>query len=441
MADMKHTSDYLGLIIFQNGIYSALRTNYLMQYIPSSDRYIQASNRYNNLGAECSCKTNAACMSQAELYNLERYSFSISSTTGDGVTTVYTTRLFTVPGMMVGCSPYSSLLQSSLACFYSQSCIQRMQIFIHGFSLVSPLSSSHFQIDATVEHLLNELFIESWNEQRNFTNYFDICSPLSCTYTYDRRFNLLHIIVTIISVFGGVQMTVFLIAPFIVKIIRRCQKCKRQCNATDNLSTEIELETNSNQSLKDRFMSFVNKMKMKLLTLNMFPYLSDITDGIYSTRVYLLSFVVGIIILVFYASISVQIRSITVYQPSLNEYEQLYKQYSPRLVCPCTRLSISYSSMIDIVPHYHQVCLSDFIKDDIWFLYFRGVPLPLNTLDFRVMGMGWFSLLQTLCRMSNETVTNELSVFNHMQFMSSQVVPNDLFSIQTSALIRQFQQQ
>ncbi|CAF1199621.1 unnamed protein product [Adineta steineri] len=248
MADMKHTSDYLGLIIFQNGIYSALRTNYLMQYIPSSDRYSQSPIEYNIWGAKCSCKTNAACMEQAELHNFEGYSLSSSSTTGNGVITVYTTRLFTVPGMMVGCSPYSTLLQSSLQCFYSQSCIQRMQIFIHGFSLVSPLSSSHFQLDATVEHLLNELFIESWNEKRNFSAYFDICSPLSCTYTYDRRFNLLHIMVTIISVFGGVQMTVFFIAPFIVKIMRRCQKCKRQCNTTDNLSTETELETNSRQS-------------------------------------------------------------------------------------------------------------------------------------------------------------------------------------------------
>ncbi|CAF4106479.1 unnamed protein product [Adineta steineri] len=354
---------------------------------------------------------------------------------------ICTRRILSIPGMMVGCSPYSSLLQSSLKCFYNQSCIQQMQTFIHGFSLVSPLSSSHFQPDATIENLLNELFIESWNEKRNFSDYFDICSPLSCTYTYDRRFNLLHIIVTIISVFGGVQMTVFLIAPFIVKIVRRCQKCKRQCNTTDNLSTETELETNSNQSLKDRFMSFVNKMKIKLLTLNMFPYLSDITDGIYSTRVYLLSFVVGIIILVFYASISVQIRSITVYQPSLNEYERLYKRYSSTLVCPCTNLSISYSSIIDIVPHYHQVCSSDLIKDNIWLLYFSRPPKDLNTFDFRLMGVGWFSLLQTLCRMSNETVINELLVFNDMQFISSQVVPNDLFDIQTSALIRQFQQQ
>ncbi|CAF4032239.1 unnamed protein product [Adineta steineri] len=441
MTDMKHTSDYLGLIIFQNGILSALRTNHFIRYIPISDTYFHFPNEYKSLGAECSCDTNAACMSQAELYNFQGYSISNSSTADKYVFAFYISRILTIPGMMVGCSPYSSLLQSSLACFYSQSCIQRIQIFIHGFSLVSPLSSSHFQLDATVEHLLNELFIESWNEKRNFSAYFDLCSPLSCTYTYDRRFNLFHIIVTIISVFGGVQMTVFLIAPFIVKIIRRCQKCKRQCNKNDNLSIETELETNSYQSLKDRFMSFVNKMKMKLLTLNMFPYLSDITDGIYSTRVYLLSFVVGITILVFYASISVQIRSITVYQPSLNKYEQLYKQYSRTLVCPCTRLSVSYSSIIDIVPHYHQVCSSDFIKDDAWLLYFTGHFPFLNNFDFRFMGMGWFSLLQTLCRMSNETVTNELLVFNDMQFISSQVVPNDLFDIQASALIHQFQQQ
>ncbi|CAF1014585.1 unnamed protein product [Adineta steineri] len=248
MTDMKHTSDYLGLIIFQNGIYSALQTKYRIQYTPNSNTYSQPSNEYNTLITTCSCETNAACVSQAELYYFQGY-FLGNSSTADRIKLMYFLgRIFSIPGMMVGCSPYSSLLQSSLQCFYDQSCIQQMQTFIHGFSLLSPLSSSHFQPDATIENLLNELFIDSWNEKRNFSAYFDICSPLSCTYTYDRRFNLLHIIVTIISLFGGVQMTVFFIAPFIVKIIRRCQKCKRQCNRSDNLSTETELETNSNQS-------------------------------------------------------------------------------------------------------------------------------------------------------------------------------------------------
>ncbi|CAF1057497.1 unnamed protein product [Adineta steineri] len=441
IADMKHTSDHLELIIFQNGIYSALRTNYLIQYNPDSDIYSHFPNEYNSLSANCSCIRNATCMIQAEFYYFNGYSRHNFSTADEPVYIATASRLFTVPGMMVGCSPYSTILQSSLKCFYSQSCIQQLQIFIHGFSSVSPLSSSLFQPNTTVEYLLNELFIESWNEKRNFDNYFNSCSPLSCTYTYDRRFNLLYIIMTIIGLFSGAQMAMFLIAPFIVNIIRRCQKCKHQSNTTENLSNEIELETNSNQSLKDRLMSLVKLIKMKLLTLNMFPYLSEITDGIYSTRVYLLTFVVGIIILVFYASISVQIRSITVYQPSLNKYEQLYRRYSRTLVCPCTRLSIPYSSIIDIVPHYHQVCSSDFIKDDAWLLYFTGTFPSFHTFDFRGIGMELFSLLQTLCRMSNETVINELFVFNHMEFISSQVVAFDLFEIQTSALIRQFQQQ
>ena len=145
--------------------------------------------------------------------------------------------------------------------------------------------------------------------------------------------------------------------------------------------------------------------------------------------------------LVFYASISIQLRTITVYQPSLPVYERLYDQHSFTLTCPCTDLSISYQQIMSVQPRYHQVCSSDFIKDNAWLLYFSGLNSVLYTLDFRATGVRLFILLQTLCRMSNEIVKNELNVFHNTQFVSGEVLSKDTFNIQTSGLIRQFQQQ
>ena len=174
----------------------------------------------------------------------------------------------------------------------------------------------------------------------------------------------------------------------------------------------------------------------------MFPLSSNASDGIYATRLYLFLLVASIAVLVSYASISVRVQSMTVYQPSLSEYNQLYVQYPLTLVCPCTRLSLPYASIISIKPRYHQVCSSDFIKDDVWILYFN---LPANIIfsiyDFRSGGIHMFSILQTLCKMANETVMNELAVFNDTKFVTARVLSSDTFNIQTAILVQQFQQQ
>lgn len=173
----------------------------------------------------------------------------------------------------------------------------------------------------------------------------------------------------------------------------------------------------------------------------MFPSSSNVKDGVYSTRVYIVSLAIGIIVLVFYASISVQTRRITVYQPSLSDYESLNRRYAPRVVCPCTRLSISYASIMQIEPRYHEVCLSDFINDDTWLLYFRWSSDGVFVFDFRSIGIRFFTILQTLCKMSRETVTNELAVFNDLQFVSTRLLVMNAFKTQTSTLIQHFQQQ
>ena len=174
----------------------------------------------------------------------------------------------------------------------------------------------------------------------------------------------------------------------------------------------------------------------------MFPLSSDASDGIYATRLYVFLLAAGIVILVFYASISARVQSITVYHPSLSEYNQLYVQYPLTLVCPCTRLSLPYSSIISIKLRYHQVCSSDFIRDDVWMLYFN---LPTNIIfsiyDFRAEGIQMFSILQTLCKMANETVMNELAVFNDTQFVTAQVLSSDTFNARTAILVQEFQQQ
>ena len=162
---MKHTSDFLWLSILQNRIYSALRTNYVTQSIPGAAVISYYPGQYSTSNGTCSCTADTACSQQSGFYNLTGYK-TVNATSTTVTQIVPLVRLLsTVPGIMAGCLPYNSLLQSTLQCFYNQSCIDHIQTFIHGFSLVSPLSSSHFPQDTTVKSLLDELFVESWNEK------------------------------------------------------------------------------------------------------------------------------------------------------------------------------------------------------------------------------------------------------------------------------------
>ncbi|CAF4239831.1 unnamed protein product, partial [Rotaria sordida] len=340
MANIKHINDFLWFNIFQNRIVSGLRTNYYIDTVPGSAVSIFLMSGYTNENKTCTCTLSDNCVHQAGIYNLTgRVGLQIPLLFGSLANDA--PLLLTIPGIMVGCLPYNSILASKLECFYNQSCIDQIQIFMKGFSLVKPLSSSHFEKNTTVNDLFHQLFIESWNRMINFTGYFHICYPNSCTYSYNRRFNLFYIIVTIISLFGDLKTILYFSTLILVIFIRRIQNCKNVQNTNDEHS--IMNQTNErNQNFKQWFSFHISKIYQKYLTLNMFPLLSDIIDGIYSTRIFILSLIIGVLVLVFYSSLTVYIRINSVYQPSMNEYEQLYKQYSSTLTCPCTRLSVSY---------------------------------------------------------------------------------------------------
>ncbi|CAF1071614.1 unnamed protein product [Adineta ricciae] len=435
--EQEHTSDFLHLSVSQNSIYSALQTNYVVIFRPDKLKFYYAAITYKLYNITCACSLDPNCYKQASIYQLKSFEIIYDSTSLQYLINYSAKMLLTVPGIQIGCLPYNSLLQSTLECFYNQSCIAQIQKYISAFSLVLPLAQSRYSQNTTVNDLLSEFFIESWNEMRNFTAYFHVCAPQSCTYSYDRRFNLLYVIVTLIGIFGGLKMTLYFSTPFVVKVIRQIET-KSCCSKRPD---SIENEAHSQQNLRDRLIHLMSQIKIKLMTLNLFRTFVNSEDGIYSTRIYLLCLLIGMIILIFYTSISIQTRSITIYHPTLDEYDYLYAQYSSTLKCPCSRLSAPYSSIIHLEPEYHQVCSSDFIKSDVWLLYFVRASGVLKAYDFRSIGLRIFTLLQTFCQMANKTVRNQLDIFNDLQFVTAYVPSRNTFNTQISTFIQQFQQQ
>ena len=107
----------------------------------------------------------------------------------------------TVNGMFIGCLPLSSLMQSSLACFYNKSCLAQIHHTLQTLNLAPNLTisrlnttvSSRFKPDTSLDNIINALLVESWASTIEYEKYFNQCNVSSCAYLEEQRSSLLVI--------------------------------------------------------------------------------------------------------------------------------------------------------------------------------------------------------------------------------------------------------
>ncbi|CAF3918063.1 unnamed protein product [Adineta steineri] len=160
----------------------------------------------------------------------------------------------------------------------------------------------------------------------------------------------------------------------------------------------------------------------------------------------------GACILFSYSMLNVTTISVTIQQPSLDTFEKLYSRYSSILVCPCTGLSVTYDEIMTVTPQFHQLCSSDFVRNDRWLLYFKTSPsvnttnnsatFTFGSADFRgAVGSSLFTLMQTLCETANTTVVNAATVFGATKLVNAYLMSHALFEEKTTELAQQFEQE
>ncbi|CAF4465058.1 unnamed protein product [Rotaria magnacalcarata] len=131
------------------------------------------------------------------------------------------TKLFKIPGIYKGCFMIESLLQSTLECFYNQTCINQLNSYLLSNSSldVKALDSSltsRFVEKSTMEELINKLLIEQWNLSMIHENYYNACQPISCIYSYTTRNDIIYILTIVIGLVGGIiEILKFVIPPVI----------------------------------------------------------------------------------------------------------------------------------------------------------------------------------------------------------------------------------
>jgi hypothetical protein len=202
------TNLFLSLDLIQNTtqaniLTSAKKTNYPFHYETGF-----SPSKFEVTYFNCSCRTSVKCIYPVSIYDYPN-----------------NTTLFNVPGFYTGCYIIEAVLQSTLECFYNQTCITEIQSYFHispvNVTALDPSLSMKYSYNSTIQQLLDGLMVEEWNTPITYENYYNQCHPIQCTYTYERKNRAIYILTVLLGLMGGLITILKLIVPILIKLITR----------------------------------------------------------------------------------------------------------------------------------------------------------------------------------------------------------------------------
>ncbi|CAF1152487.1 unnamed protein product [Adineta steineri] len=207
------SSNYIHSLELIRGMYSnnvfisAFGTNWspvIREVAHLATIYMQPK-RYNL--SSCNCATSKKCVETMKL-RLESGS------------------PWAVPGMLSGCLPLDSMLESTLECLYDQTCIDKISDALDSSIRYTPLITDHTRFHPInimkLNNITKQLFIEKWSESVSFEAYFNACHIDKCSYTISKRFNIGYVSSTVIAFYGGLSVGLTLTIPLVFKIVKKC---------------------------------------------------------------------------------------------------------------------------------------------------------------------------------------------------------------------------
>ncbi len=143
----------------------------------------------------CSCLTSSSCTQQSSPF---------------------------IPGYLVGCTPFESLLRSSIECLYDQTCINDFTVYL-GLPLPGPkpinISETRFLQQNTIETIVEQMFIETCSSTVSYNQFFEKCNPISCSVSLVRRNGLFIVITILLGLYGGLTVALKIGSRFLMSFI------------------------------------------------------------------------------------------------------------------------------------------------------------------------------------------------------------------------------
>jgi hypothetical protein len=206
--------DMIRNILFVNQIISAKETNveFYPTYVGDGIGIYAYLMEYDN----CSCGTDPTCHEKMGFCHNDEW--------------------FYVAGIYAGCYMVDSLLISTTECFFDETCINLIKKYVvrttelyEQLYVLNNSETSQYKTNETIETIVENLFIENWNEFYSYKNYYNQCNPSVCSYTSQQRLNYIDILTKLIGIYGGLAIVIGFLVPKIVNTIEQ-KKIQRAGN-------------------------------------------------------------------------------------------------------------------------------------------------------------------------------------------------------------------
>ncbi|CAF1455212.1 unnamed protein product [Adineta ricciae] len=346
----------------------------------------------------CNCALARSCRVQAGIYQINEF-YSRN-------------RTYSVPNFFLGCQTIEALLLSTLQCFYNLSCMltihnQSAGVASQPFTF-SPLNEKLNPPNETIESIVNRLMVDQWFSNYSFSLYYHKCAPSFCTFEFEAHQSFGYVTGTILSIYGGLSLGL----KIVIWIGLRCLKQIMQ-HITSRLVMWHSIRR-----------AFTLNDKRKVIRR--------------------LHFILVIIMLcIFYGitNFTIYTKTVGMKNITLTSYKELLEQSHDLLQCSCSRISIKYKSFLTIQPRFHQICSSDFVSNQ-WISYLYNLSVRINEFDpadFYHTASGQFQLLQSLCKLSEETLNQSLIQLGESDFINTELLSPDLLENRIQSTINEFQ--
>lgn len=158
-----------------------------------------------------------------------------------------------------------------------------------------------------------------------------------------------------------------------------------------------------------------------------------------STQLYITLLLIGMLIIIFYYSLSQSLITISIENPTYEIYNKLRQSDDISLLqCPCTHVSISYGKFVQVNTSLHDICSSSFIEQSwIKSIVGNGDWSNLSSNDFYGRGVVYFQGLNSLCFLFQENITLYASHFLSSTLISAQVLSENQLISQVNDTIKQ----
>lgn len=234
-------------ISIANGLITGLLTNYVVRtssFSPGgvAQSLIPVVVRYILLGSNttCTCMIEGTCPMPGSFYLHDMWETSGLYDLNKIISNQ------TLSGIVVDCTPLQMVFASSLECFYNQSCVDLILSTSSKHTNISILNQflpSRFITTTKIKSLIEHLFLEEISNKTRYNDYYDLCAPTYCSYTYSSKFDAIYILTMFMALYGGLGVGLRIIISYVINMLIFLKK-KRRSMRDESQQNESKIQIN-----------------------------------------------------------------------------------------------------------------------------------------------------------------------------------------------------